>query len=202
MTDQNKTIGDDIAFMRSLAEAGRDRPMVGGSILFAAGLIFGLGSLLVWYLASVLGMSGGVYSLVWIATFVLWMAALLVLLRRLPKSAGTLQAATGVAWSGVGWAIFFIAISLAVMSYRLEIPNLMIVFPSVLMALYGACWMVGAILLRTLWMRLVAAAAFGMAIVNAWFADGNTIWLIYGVSLLALLGLPGFVLMRQSRKAG
>lgn len=201
MTDQNQSLRDDIAFLRGMAESGRDRPMIGGSILLAAGLIFGVASLAVWALAE-RGAGGWMYNAVWGTSFVLYMAVLFWLLRTLPKSAGALQAATGVAWSAIGAATFFIGLSLGLMAWRLDTPNLMLAFPSVLLALYGACWMVGAILLRTSWMRLVAAAAFAMAVVNAWFADGHAIWLIYGVSLLALLAAPGFVLMRQGRKAG
>ena len=48
MAQPNHNLSDDIAFMRSLAEAGRDRPMVGGSILLAAGAIYGAASLTVW----------------------------------------------------------------------------------------------------------------------------------------------------------
>lgn len=202
MTDQNQSLRDDIAFLRDMAESGRDRPMIGGSILLAAGLIFGVASLTVWAFA-VRGVDDGwMYNAVWGASFVLYMAVLFWLLRTLPKSAGALQAATGVAWSAIGAATFFIGLSLGLMAWRLDMPSLILAFPSVLLALYGACWMVGAILLRTSWMRLVAGSAFAMAIVNAWFADGHAIWLIYGLSLLALLAAPGFVLMRQGRKAG
>lgn len=202
MTDQNQSLREDIAFLRAMAEAGRDRPMVGGSILLAAGLIFGAASLIVWWFAAVQGVRGWMYNAVWGSAFVLYMAVLFWLLRTLPKAAGNLQAATGVAWSAVGWAIFVIGFSLGLMSWRLHMPNLLLAFPSVLLALYGAAWMVGGILLRTPWMRGVAFAAFVMALVNAWFAGGQVVWLIYGLSLLALLAAPGFVLMRQSRKAG
>ena len=41
MTDQNQAIRDDIAFMRALAEEGRQTPLLGGSVLVAVGLIFG-----------------------------------------------------------------------------------------------------------------------------------------------------------------
>ncbi|HEX2818420.1 MAG TPA: hypothetical protein VHN39_18650, partial [Phenylobacterium sp.] len=47
MTDQN-AIRDDIAFMRALAEEGRQGPLVGGSILLASGLCFGTASLAIW----------------------------------------------------------------------------------------------------------------------------------------------------------
>ncbi|MBU1374366.1 MAG: hypothetical protein KKE02_21840 [Alphaproteobacteria bacterium] len=201
MTDQNQSLRDDIAFLRDLAEAGRDRPMIGGSILLMVGSIFGVASLVVWYLASVRGLGGVMYSIVWGFAFVLYMAFLIPLLRRLPKTAGASQAAAGVAWSAVGLAIFVVFVSLWVLSYRLHIPNLMLVFPSILMGLYGASWFVAATLLRQRWLHLIAVASFGMALVNAWFASGHTVWLIYGVSLLALLAAPGFVLMRQGRTA-
>jgi hypothetical protein len=202
MTDQNQSLRDDIAFLRTMAESGRDRPMVGGSILLAAGLIFGAASLTVWYLAAVRGVGGWMYNAVWGGAFVLYMAVLAYLLRTLPKATGALQAATGVAWSGVGWSTFFIGASLGLLSWRLQAPQILYAFPSVLMALYGSCWLMGAILLRQPWLRLVAAGSFVMALVNAWLANGSVIWLIYGLSLLALLAAPGFVLMRQSRRAG
>lgn len=202
MSDQNQSLRDDIAFLRTMAEAGRDRPMVGGSILAMAGGVFGAASLLVWFMAEIQGVTGWMYSVVWGASAAIYMAALAVMLRRLPKSAGALQAATGVAWSGVGIAIFFIFVSLMLMSYRLDIPNLMLVFPSVLMALYGAAWFVGATLLRQRWLHLVGAGSFASAVLNAWLADGHTIWLVYGFSLLLLLAAPGLVLMRQSKAAG
>jgi hypothetical protein len=201
MTDQNQTLRDDISFMRGLAEAGRDRPMVGGSIMLVAGLIFGAASLAVWYFAAVSGIEGWMYSAVWGAAFLLYMVFLVPLLRALPRTAGAYQAAAGIAWSGVGWSIFFIVLSMGVMSYRLQTPYMMMALPSVLMALYGASWFVGAILLRQRWLYGVAFGSFALALVNAWFANGDAVWLIYGVGLLVLMAAPGAVLMRQARRA-
>lgn len=202
MTDQNQTLREDIAFMRGLAEAGLDRPMLGGAILFACGLIFGAASLVVWWLAAVAGMDGWMYSAVWGSSFVIYMATLAVLLRRMPRTAAPNQAAAGAAWSGVGWAIFFIGVSFGVLSWRLRIPDLMLAFPSVLMALYGAAWFTASVAFRQRWMMLVGAASFVMAPVTAWLATGHAVWLVYGLSLLALLSAPGLHLMRQGRRAG
>lgn len=200
MTDQNTTLRDDIAFMKSLAEAGRDRPMAGGSILLMCGLVFGAASLAVWYLSAVQGLGGWMYLAVWGSATVAFAILLPWLIRRLPKTAGAYQTASGVAWSAVGLSIFFIWASLMVISVKLEIPDLMVVFPSILMALYGGAWWVGAVLLRQRWLHAVAFGSFAMAVVNGWYADGPAMWLIYGVSLLALLAAPGWVLMRQARR--
>lgn len=42
--DQVQSVHDDIAYMKALAQEGRQAPLLGGSILIAAGLIFGLAS--------------------------------------------------------------------------------------------------------------------------------------------------------------
>lgn len=202
MTDQQNTLTQDIAFIRAMAESGRDRPMAGGSILFACGLIFGLGSLIVWYLAAIQGMGGWMYSAVWGLTAVVFFITLPILLKRLPRSGGANQIAVGEAWSCLGGGVFVMALSLALLSARLQSPILMLAMPSILLAVYGGCWLLSAILLRQGWMKLVAFGSFAMALVNAWFAAGDAIWLIYGLSLLALLALPGAVMMRQARAAG
>lgn len=201
MSDQNQTLRDDIAFLRGMAEAGRDRPMVGGSILAAAGSIFGVASLLVWWFTAVRSSPDWIISAVFIPAFVVFMATLIFLLRTLPKSAGSMQAATGVAWSGVGWAIFVINIALWIAAYRLNQPGLMFIFPAILLSLYGATWLVAAILLRQRWMHVLGYGAFGMALASAWVVGQPVMWLVFGVSLLALLAGPGVVLARQSRKA-
>ena len=48
MTSHKQTLGEDIAFMRALAEEGRSRPLIGGSILLGSGVLYGTASLLVW----------------------------------------------------------------------------------------------------------------------------------------------------------
>jgi len=49
MTDQNQAIRGDIAFMRALAEDGREGPMVGGSILVLFGVVYAGASLFTSY---------------------------------------------------------------------------------------------------------------------------------------------------------
>jgi hypothetical protein len=202
MAQSNQTLGDDIAFMRDLAEAGRDKPMIGGSILLASGLIFGSASLLVWYLAAVQGLGGWMYTVVWIPTALVFYAVLFWLLRSIPRAATTAQAAAGMAWSAAGCAIVFIGISLGLVAYRLQAGEVMMVFPSILVTLYGAAWLVGGALLRQQWQRLVGFASFGVALVNAWFANSDLVWLVYAISLFGLLAAPGAVIMRQARAAG
>ena len=75
MTDDKiQTLKDDIAFMRALAQEGSSAPLLGGSILVAAGLTFGAAGLVHWALMV------GVLQLPKIALMVIWPGALAVFL--------------------------------------------------------------------------------------------------------------------------
>lgn len=201
MTDQD-AIRDDIAFMRTLAEEGRMGPLVGGSILVASGLSFGSASLAVW--------AGATYRLIhnqWTVSAI-WMASMVVFLgclflskaTRGPRSAT--NRALGVAWSGAGFSIFIVGLSLVVMAVRGKDAYVGAAFMPFILAIYGSAWFVAAALSRTPWLFAVSAGAFVMALVTAWFAkDGVAIYLVYSLSLYALAAAPGFVLMRQAHSA-
>ena len=47
-----QSLRDDIAYLRALAAEGRTAPFLGGSILIAAGVIFGACSLMHWAIAT------------------------------------------------------------------------------------------------------------------------------------------------------
>ena len=201
MTEQNQSLREDIAFVRQLAEAGRDRPMLGGQILAAAGVVWGMASFSVWYMTSVLRMGPGSANVVWAISFAVWMVTLFVMVRRIRTQCGGPQETSGAAWAGVGYAIFAIAISLGVIAWRLNLPNILWAFPSVLLALYGAAWSVAATAFRKPWMHMMAIASFVMAPVNGWFAGDPVIWLVYAISLVGLLTAPGVYLISEARRA-
>ncbi len=200
MTDQN-AMRDDIAFMRTLAEAGRTGPMAGGSILVVAGGIYAACSVASWSGITYRLNWDGFFPLVWFGGTLLFLVILFLMKRRLPRNSGAARSA-GVVWQGVGWATFAIVISLMMISARANAWVVMAALPSVILALYGAAWFVGAVLTAVRWLYLVAFGAFIMAAVNAWFVTAPaTLYLVYAASLIGLLSLPGLIIMRQARKA-
>ena len=46
--DQTQSLHDDIAYMRAMAQEGRNAPLLSGPIMVAAGIIFGTASLVQW----------------------------------------------------------------------------------------------------------------------------------------------------------
>lgn len=198
MTDD---LRDDIAYLRALAEEGRQGPLLGGSILMAGGLIFGTASLIVWAaLDRGVSPDSGVH-LAWFVAMALFFAALFLLKRRITYSGGASKT-FGQAWGGLGWGCCAIVTSLLIMGVRAHDPLMGVAIAPVILGLYGAGWSVAALATNSRGLMAVALGAFGMALVLAWFAvDATLVYLIYALSLYLLAALPGFVLMRQARRA-
>jgi hypothetical protein len=200
MSDHNQAIRDDIAFMRHLAEAGRGGPLKGGSILMAAGAIYAACAFATWA-AAASPMSPLFMPILWFGGTGLFFVALFVLRRKLGPKTDANEAA-GLIWAGAGWALFVIVLSLVLMAYRAGAGWILAAICPIVLATYGAAWMVAGILTKVGWMRLVGFGAFAMALVCGWYAlEVRTLFLVYGVSLLGLVALPGYLAMRQAQRA-
>jgi hypothetical protein len=200
MSDQNQILRDDIAFMRELAEAGRSRTVRGGSVMVAAGAIFGTASLLIWAGLESHSVSANVLNLVWPVGAVLFFICLGVFLRRIPGERSA--SLTGMAWSGLGWAIFTCVCSLILIAYRTGQWAAAAAIAPVILSVYGAAWCIAGAATRTRWLYVCGAASFVAALINAWAVpEGNLMFLLYGLSLYALVAAPGVRLIRQSAAA-
>jgi hypothetical protein len=206
MTDQDAirpdTLGDDIAFMRALAEEGRQVPFVGGPILVVSGLCFGTASLAIWgSLTFNILVSSWSFMAIWTICLVGFLAFLFASKRRRGSSAASSRA-IGVAWSAAGWSILFVGLAVAVMAVRGKDPYVANAFLPFVLTIYGSAWFVAAALTRARWLFGVAFGAFAFALVIAWFASqGLVVYLVYALGLYALVAAPGYVLMRQARRA-
>ena len=196
MTDAIDTIRNDIAYLRALAEGGReDQSRRGGAIMLAAGLVWSTCSVLQW--AALTGRIGeGVATGGWLLGSVLFFGALFWTIRRDGKGVGRSKA-LGLAWSGVGWTIFVLFAAIFVATWRTHSQLLISFFPSIILALYGAAWSVAAALFDKGWLKLTCIGSFVMSVVCAWFIADPTQYLVYAAALLLLAGLPGAVMLRQ-----
>jgi hypothetical protein len=202
MSDQNQTLRDDIAFVRGLAEAGLQTSTKGGSILAASGLIFGTASLVCWWgLTMGKVANGGFYAATWGASAVLFFLAMFLLRREMGRQPGASKAA-GLIWGGAGWGAFVVIVSLVIITFRTQQGWVMGVISPVILGTYGATWSVAGSLSGKRWLNLVGFGSALMALVCAWFIQQTgTLYLIYGVTLYALMAAPGLILARQARQA-
>lgn len=199
--DQLQSVHDDIAYMRAMAQEGRRAPLLGGSILIAAGTIFGSASVVHYAIDSgILALPPVTYAWLWGAAFLLFIVALNVLQRRigkLPGATSLANRAAGTAWMGVGLVIFTASISMAVIGWKFETAVPTLLFPSLIFAVYGAGWAVSATVSGVRWQWWLAIAAWIAAPAIAFLAGETTLWLAYAAGLFAFAMLPGFQLVRQ-----
>lgn len=206
MTDDVKAIRDDLAFLRALAEDGRRTPLLGGSLLAAAGSCYGLASFVQWLvLARIVAIPQVWVFAVWLVAMALHLTIQGVLVRRLSARPGMASAANRASrdvWRAVGVGCFVLMTAVAVASWRARTGLLIGFAPSIILVLYGAAWWVAASVSRLAWIRLVALASFAAAIALGFLVGQVAVWLFYAAALFLLALVPGLALMRQEPSAG
>src|SRR5690606_19645277 len=136
----------------------------------------------------------------WLGAMAIFAVALMILLGRLrgrPGAMSPANRAAGVAWMSVGIGIFVLFLALAVLSWRLGTGAPFAVFPSLILALYGAGWAVSAEMSGRRWLWVLAIGGWVGAPIIALFVGSALLWLAYAVGLFALALLPGLILLRQ-----
>ncbi|HEY1072756.1 hypothetical protein [Brevundimonas sp.] len=199
--DQIQSVHDDIAYMKALAQEGRRAPLLGGSILITAGLVFGLASIAAY------GIDSGILNVPPVAYAVLWGGAMLVFflvmtlqIRRIGNKPGAQSAAnraSGAGWMGVGLGVFVMSLSMAVIGWKTQsaIPSL--IFPSLIFALYGSGWAVSATMSDQKWQWKLAIGCWIAAPLIAFLTGSPLMWLGYAAGLFLFALLPGVLLVRQ-----
>lgn len=206
MTEQTEDPAADIAWMRRLAEEGAQTPMQGASILFGAGLIYGVASLGHWAVARGFGgFDMSAVNPIWLGATALFLTLLVVVLIRM-KQAGGVQTsanrASGTAWASVGWGIFALSTAMAALAWRLGEEAAMVslaLMPSMIMVFYGSGWAVSAAMQRSKTLWALAIGSFAAAPLLAVRTGSAEQYLAYAAALFLLMALPGWMLMRQAR---
>ena len=192
---------DDLSYLRSLAEAGRNAPLAAGPYLLAGGGTFAFASVAIG-LAEV-GMLPYPTNSVAVPVMIgalLAFGLILAMLRK--RDAGRAQndtnRAVGAVWTAAGLGIFFYFVAVQVASWRMGSFALTNSITLVVLLLYGAAWLVTALVARQNWMFGVAAVtALSMMLVAATLGTSAT-WFAYAAALVLSGVLPGAHLMRLS----
>ena len=205
MTEPNNDTAD-IAWLKNLAAEGAATPMGGGGILMSAGLIFGVTSLAHWTVVSgLIDVEPQAFSLIWLVATVVFLCTLGALAMRKSRSCGVTTAvnrATQAAWSAIGWGIFAMFVSIAVISARVGEASLIILSltPSIIMVFYGLGWAVSAAMTRSRPLGGLAVASFIAAPLLALLTNQPALYLGYAACLFLLMAVPGYLLMRAANR--
>ncbi len=198
---QEPTTAADIAFIRDLAQQGRNTAPLNGPFLIAASLIFGTANLGQWALLSGrFDVSPWAPVWLWIGSGVVFGLSLIVLSRRVEAKPGAntlINKAIGASWSAVGFGIF--AMWLALMAVGLVSGDwtMMWAMPSLVFAAYGSAWFVAGEMTGRGWMKWIALLSYAGAALLGAFIDNPAIYLAFTVLIVVVALIPGIVLTRQ-----
>lgn len=204
MTHENDIA--DIAYVRALAEEGRNAPPLSGPFMVAAALIFGAASLGQWAIQSgLIDITPWAQLWIWLAAGAAFVVALAVLIRNVRRKTGAetvRNQAVSVAWTGVGFLIFTVWLSMMAVGFSTGDWSAMKLMPSLVFAAYGAAWLVAAAMSGIRWMNGVALLSFGGAVAMGAMANRVELYLVFAGALVLVALLPGLALMRREGARG
>lgn len=194
---------DEIAYIRTLAEEGHKPRGSGGPSLVIAGVGYAAAS----------AVQAGVFAgrlptwltgWVWLVPMAMYVPALVLLIRSRRTGNGAVspvEQALNNAWMSVGMAMGSLIAAFIVASIATDSGMVWMMMPSVMIACYGAAWMIYATMSKQAWVTGVAVACFVFApLVVAFVKDGVQSLLSYSVALLLLVALPGAIMTVQDRR--
>lgn len=204
MSDDGQSMRDDLAFMRAVVEAGNSRTaMAGGEAFVAGGLIYGAQCFVQW-----LGASGTVElsKLGWLLSslgptviFLAWLGWFIWRTQGLVQPRA--QQAINAAFAAAGSANLALVIVVGMFAARENSMEIWELYPCFVFAMQGAAWLVAYMLRKRLWLLAVALGWFAATVLLGAFIGSTTYILIAALSLLVLMALPGYVMIRLARAA-
>lgn len=206
MKTENADLAGEIAYVKALAEEGRNAPLVGGVIYVIWGAAIGIAALLS-YLRYSGALNapflGGVWF--WLAALGVGWAASFTIGKRAGGKPGALTVGNktaSAAWFAIG--VFMSAFWIAAMLFegRFKSAGLEPAFVFGLMfpiafGLYGIAFYATAVAARLDWMRGFAVAAWIFSIASLYFIGDARQFLVGAAGSLVCAIFPGTLLMRR-----
>ncbi len=199
-------LASELAYVRSLAEEGRNAPLVGGRYFLIWGAVIGFTALMIYVNAAAalnLGFTNGFAP--WIGAFVAGWGLSFTLGRRAGAKPGALtignQTASSV-WCAVGifMTLFWLTLMVVHDNYAdAGMPPYFLfslMFP-VAFALYGVAFFATATAARLGWLSYFSYLSWGFAVVSLFLLDSPHQLLVGALGSLACAALPGLILIRQ-----
>lgn len=207
MSNELKSVQDDLAFLRGLADGSNERGglgVAGGALYGSAGVLYGLQSLI--YVAQERGLVSlgfqGNMVLAWAPTVVFLVLMTIVIIKdRKNPQRGVTNRAVNAAFQATGVANLALIIVFAAAAARHKDFHYWLFHPAVVFILQGAVWQVIFVLRKRMWMLavalgwLVSGVAMGVLIERA-----DLYLMIASFGLFAFMGAPGFYMMRQAMR--
>lgn len=198
MTEVSHTPEENLAFLRQLATAGKDAPLMAGPYLIAGGGWFGAASLIQWPpLRELFGLDFGQAMLAWLLAAAGFALHLTLLIRRdRNKVENSANRTVNAAWSGVGFGIFAFWLGVSAMAYQRGDGFVMNTISLQVLSVYGIAWTIAAAVTGHGWMKANAVFALLTVPVLGLFVGTGHEYLIYAIALALTAVVPGVRLVR------
>lgn len=195
---------DQIDYLKALAEdGGRAAPSKNGQVLFAAGLIYTVASVLAYLAWSGLVRvpSAQFHNLIWVVATLIFLAVVVWRVVSRPRCGpSALQKALSSLWQGVGAGILAMGVCLSLFGAHYQMAEGASGFMApVVLVFYGVGWWVTAVITRIGWQKWISVAAFLSAVFTAALSGQPLQMLAYAIALTATATVPGLLLMRAER---
>jgi len=200
---------ETLAFMRSLADGPEQPNRAMGQAFFAAGIVYGFQGLCQWGLAAgFLSLSDTAYLIFVVACSAVYMAILgaIIWKNRKKQTRTAVGRAYEAAFQGAGIANLCMVLVFTAASIRLDNAGIWYFYAPMIYAMQGAAWYLAFRMRKRGWLGLVSLGWFVGSVALGMTAHSATYVLVIALSLILLLGGPGWVMMRladaRSEQAG
>ena len=203
MHPETVSSAEDLSFLRSLAEAGRDAPLTAGPYLVAGGGWFGVASLLIGlHDMGFLALQTNVIVALMLGATVGFAFTLYLLIRRDSRHVpNTANRVVGAAWSAAGFGIFAFFVAVAIVAARSGNGFIMNSIALAVLTLYGSAWQLTGSVTGQRWMTGVTVLTFASLLIVAAAVGTPYAWVAYAAALALSAVVPGLYLMRLAQAA-
>ncbi|WP_146739650.1 hypothetical protein [Hyphomonas pacifica] len=197
-----QTMADDLAYIRDLAEAGKNAPLLGGRFLVLWGGLTAAAYLGHYAIAEgMFGLQPVAFAIMWIAYVTLGVGGMYLMKMSYPNSkpgrASTDNKVSALVWQASGYFLgaYFLGAFLSAMMLNVFSPFIWSV--PMVVGLYGLSQYVSGVIANTAPLKLAGIAAM-LSVVPAILLSGTNYMWLFGAAVAAICVLvPGIILMRR-----
>jgi len=201
MNAEQGRVGDDLAFLRALAEGGGEHQRATGAALVSGGLLYGAQCFI--FGAQAYGwvqLSELTQTVISIGITVVFLASLVWISRRNRNApiGGIVARALNAVFASAGMATLSLLAAFASVAIREKSLTIWFLYPCAVFAMQGAAWTAAWMLRRRTWIGIVALGWLVSAVVLALSIGTLLFPIVAGFALVLFMAVPGRVMMQRS----
>jgi hypothetical protein len=202
MNSENHSLGEDLAFLRALAEGGDESQRGTGAALVAGGVLYAIQCFVSsaqaygWLVLS--DAQSGLFAAAITIAFLIAISWITWKNRKASRG-GVMARALGAAFASAGTATIAMLCVFANVALREKSLDIWLLYPCAVFALQGAAWMVAWFLRRRLWLGAVALGWLISSVALSWTIGSASYPLVAGFALLLFMAVPGAIMMRPAK---